>query len=128
MDLTNPKREPVGALLDRHISLNGKPLNQIAKECGFPRPNVLSVIRTGHTKLPMARIPALARSLGLVERELFEAALQEYQPDLTCVLEELYGISRLRPLAVAPLPPDGTPIFGRGDFTPHRPSRRVACM
>lgn len=104
MDLTNPTREPVAALLDRQISLSGKTLNQIAKECGFPRPNVLSMIRIGQTKLPMARIPALARSLGLDERALLEAALQEYQPELWSVLDAVYGISQSSPNGTSPAP------------------------
>ena len=94
MDLTNPAREPVAALLDRQISLSGKTLHQIAKECRFPRPNVLSMIRTGQTKVHLTRIPALARSLGLNDREMFEAAMQEYQPELWTVLDVLYGISK----------------------------------
>ena len=44
----------------------------------------------------MARIPALARSLGLEERALFEVAMLEYQPELWSVLDALYGIGSSR--------------------------------
>ena len=96
MDLTQTTREPLASLLDRHMASSSKPLHRIAKECGFERPNVLSMIRKGHTKAPMARIPALARSLGLEERALFEVAMLEYQPELWSVLDALYGIGSSR--------------------------------
>lgn len=88
---TNP-REPLASLIDRHLAASDKTLHRIAKECGFPMPNVLSMIRKGQTKVPLTRIPALARSLGLDERALFEIAAREYQSELWSMLDALYGI------------------------------------
>ena len=93
MEVIVNTREPLASLLDRHLAASHKPLHRIAKECGFPMPNVLSMIRKGQTKVPLTRIPALARSLDLDERALFEIAVQEYQPDLWSMLDALYGIS-----------------------------------
>ena len=85
--------EPLASLLDRSMAASDKPLHHIARECGFPKSNVLSMIRKGHTKVPLTRIPALARALDLDERALFERAVQEYQPKLWSVLDALYGAS-----------------------------------
>ncbi len=92
MEIATSTPEPLAALLDRHLAASDKPLHRIAKECGFPMPNVLSMIRKGQTKVPLTRIPALARSLDLDERALFQIAAQEYQPELWSVLDALYGI------------------------------------
>ncbi len=86
--------EPLATLLDRYLAASQKPLRRIAKEAGFAMPNMLSMIRKGQTKVPLTRIPALAHSLGLDERALFEAALREYQPELWLILDGLYGISK----------------------------------
>lgn len=86
-------REPLASLLDRSMAASDKTLHQIGEECGFQKSNILSMIRKGLTKMPLSRIPALARALGLDERELFEIAIMEYQPDLWSVLEDIYGIS-----------------------------------
>ena len=104
MQLPSTKCEPLASLLDRHMATSDKPLYRIAKECGFGQPNVLSMIRKGQTKVPLTRIPALARSLELDERALFEAAVREYQPGLWTVLDALYGISRFPITSTLPAP------------------------
>lgn len=90
MNLDIAHAEPLAAMLNQQIAHSGKTLHQIAAECGFPTPNVLSMIRKGQTKMPLTRIPALASCLGLDQRQLLEAALKEYQPDLWTMLESLY--------------------------------------
>ncbi len=87
----------VADLIDQAIISSGKSLLAIARECGFPQPNVLSMIRKGHTKVPPARIPALARALGLDARTLFEMTMRESQPELWSVLDALYGIGQSSP-------------------------------
>ena len=66
------------ALIDRST----KTQDEIAKEAGFHSPNTISMIKTGRTKLPIARIPALAKALDSDPRELLALALQTYEPEL----------------------------------------------
>lgn len=79
----------IASLVDRYISDSGKPLYRIAAESGFNAPNVLSMIRTGRTKLPLDKIPAFARSLGVEPEPLLIAALQAYKPQLWEVIDSV---------------------------------------
>lgn len=65
--------------LDRRI-LELKPRksqSEIAIEAGFPNVNVLSMCKSGATKVPFDRIPALAEALEVDPRVLLGLALQQ---------------------------------------------------
>lgn len=47
------------------------------------------MIRTGQTKLPLGKAPALARAVGIDARHLLEMALKEYRPALWDVINEV---------------------------------------
>ena len=56
---------------------------KIAEEAGFSRANMLSMIRTGATRLPLDRVPALAAALECDPTRLFMLALQQRGGDTT---------------------------------------------
>jgi len=62
---------------------------EIAREAGFGSPNTISMIKTGKTRLPIARIPALAKALNSDPLELFSIALEEYEPEIWAVFASL---------------------------------------
>lgn len=84
----------VATYLARKINRSKKTQKQIAREAGFPAPNVLSMIKSGETKLPLPRVPALAKSLEIDAGELLRLCLAEYEPEVFAVLE------RVRPISV----------------------------
>jgi len=84
----------VAEYLALHIGRSEKTQAQIAEESGFPKSNVISMLKNGQTKLPIARIPAFARSLNVCEHELFYLAMREYNPDWLAVIERLF-VSKL---------------------------------
>lgn len=51
---------------------------EIATEAGFPNPNMLSMIKTGATRLPLDRVPALAGALDVDPARLFQLALEQW--------------------------------------------------
>ena len=65
-----------------------KTLALVADEAGLPQRNLLSMIRTGVTKLPFERIPGLAKALSVNPNHLFRIALEEYQPHIKALLDE----------------------------------------
>lgn len=71
--------------------LDASPKTQetIARECGIDSANAISMMKTGKTRIPLARIPALAESLGTDAARLFEVALQAYEPELFTVYAKL---------------------------------------
>jgi DNA-binding Xre family transcriptional regulator len=63
----------------------------IAAEAGFPQPNMLAMIKTGATKLPLERVPALAKALECDPGHLFIMAVEQRDSALATTLQEIYG-------------------------------------
>jgi len=71
------------------VNASTKTQDEIAREVGFDSVNVISMIKTGRTKIPLARIPALAKALDADPREMLAVALEAYQPELYGVLSTI---------------------------------------
>lgn len=83
---------PTAAFLS--ASIDGSKLTQreIAKQTGFKNPNILSMLKTGGTKVPLDRIPALARVLNLDAQEFLIMAIAEYHSGIHQVLVDVLGL------------------------------------
>jgi hypothetical protein len=82
-------KSEVASYVARSIHLSGKSNIQIAAEAGFPNPNVVSMLAKGNTKVPMARIPALAKAMGTDAKILLDGCLAAYHPELHRVISNL---------------------------------------
>jgi hypothetical protein len=83
----------VARYLDKRIDeFRGvKTQREIAAEAGFPKPNIVSMIKTGETKLPLERVASLARALDADPAHLFRLAMIDQWPELAAVIEEIFG-------------------------------------
>lgn len=79
------------AFLNKALEFSGKSQKEIAREVGFPKPNVVSMMKTGETKIPLDRIPALARACLVDPVYFLRLALEEYQPEIWQVLVNTLG-------------------------------------
>lgn len=80
--------------LDKRISqLRGKRTQrEIASLAGFPNPNVLSMLKSGTSKCPVDRVPALAEALETDARYLLRLALLQAWGDTAArVIDEIVG-------------------------------------
>lgn len=77
-------------LIDSGIRRARRPVKALAIECGFTRQNMLSMIRTGQTPLPIMRIPQVARILHLDASELMTERLRE--AGYWSAISEAYGL------------------------------------
>lgn len=79
--------------LDKRISelRTIKTQAEIAAAAGFPSRNMLSMIKTGDTKLPIDRVPALARALECDPAMLFTLCLEQQESSLAEVVDEIFG-------------------------------------
>ncbi len=86
--MTKPRKtpSPTAIFLDHAISASGRTQKEIAEDAGFPKPNVISMMKLGATKVPIDRIPALAEALGADADEFLEIALREYHPEVFAVI------------------------------------------
>ncbi len=73
---------PTARFLTSAIQASGLSQVEIAKRSGYQRPNVISMMKKGQCKVPIARIPALARACGADEWVFLETALKEYHPEV----------------------------------------------
>lgn len=82
-------KRDVANYLAHCIDSSGRPQIEIAKQAGFPAPNAISMMRTGRMKIPLNRIPALAKAMGSDPRELLSRCLEAYQPELYSLISSL---------------------------------------
>lgn len=77
----------VAEYLSQQIDLCGKSQIDIARECNFPKPNIISMLKKGDTNLPVAKVGLMAKALGVDPVHLFKLVMQQYSPETWEVLE-----------------------------------------
>lgn len=65
---------------------------EIAHEAGFTHPNMITMLKTGASKLALDRVPALARTLDCDPRLLFKLALEQQGGTTARAVEEIFGV------------------------------------
>ncbi len=60
-----PQRLTVAEFLADKIGAIDKTQREIAEACGFDNPNIITMFKNGHTKLPINRIAPLAKALDV---------------------------------------------------------------
>lgn len=69
-----------------------KTQREIATEAGFINPNVLTMVKQGHSKLPMDRVATLAAALEVDPKYLLRLALLQHGNETTArVYDEIIG-------------------------------------
>jgi hypothetical protein len=68
-----------------------KTQREIASEAGFIAVNMLAMIKAGSSKLPLDRVPALAKALEIDPAYLFMLAIEQHDPTLARVVKEIFG-------------------------------------
>lgn len=89
--MTKPGPDPVAAHLARAIAFSGKTQREIARAAGLPKPNVLSMMKSGETKIPLERIPSLADACGVDPIFFLSLALRTYFPAVMRAIEDHLG-------------------------------------
>lgn len=85
---------PLAQFIERRM-LELKPRKtqtEIAVEAGFVNVNVASMLKSGSTKLPLDRVPGLAKALEVDPKLLFRLALLQVGQEMTMhAIEEIFG-------------------------------------
>ena len=82
------------ALLEKRILVMKPRKNQveIATEAGFVNTNMLSMIKAGKSRLPLDRVPALAKALDCDPSLLFRLAIEQSGGETVLKsIEEIFG-------------------------------------
>ena len=67
--------------LNDMLRITEKPYTQIAEEIGFNNSNVISMFKSGLTRVPLTRVPALAKALHVDPAYMMRLHMQEYDPE-----------------------------------------------
>lgn len=84
-----PPRTTVAEYLADKLAATDKTQRQIAEECGFDNPNIITMFKTGQTKLPINRIGPLAKALDADPVHLLRMVMLEYMPDVWTSVEDI---------------------------------------
>lgn len=71
------------------IQASSKSQTEIAKEIGYPNPNVITMFKQGRTKVPVTKVPELAKALEMDPILLMKIVMTEYSPETWKVIENL---------------------------------------
>ncbi len=85
----------VAAYLTHYIDASPKSQIEIAQEAGFAKSNIISMLKQGITKLPPARVPAIAKAIDADPVKLFRLCMEEYAPEQLKVMDEIYDRDKL---------------------------------
>ena len=79
--------------LDKHLeSLTGVVCQaDIAKALGYTKPNIISMFKTGQTKVPLEKIPDLAEVIRVDPVFLMRLCLEQYWPRRFDVLKPMFA-------------------------------------
>lgn len=80
------KAKSVAEYISLQLHLCGKAQTQIAEEVGFDKPNVITMIKQGKTKVPLSKIGSMAKALEVDPVFFFRLVMAEYNPDLIDVI------------------------------------------
>jgi hypothetical protein len=68
-----------------------KSQREIAAEVGYDRPNIISMMKRGETKLPLDKVPAFAKALHVDPAHLFRLALEQQMPEVAKIMHQVIG-------------------------------------
>jgi len=86
-----PTNPTIPQFLAFHIKRSGLKQREVARACGFLRPNIVSMIKSGETRLPLERLGAMARILDVDPAALFSVWMATYYGDTWRELGPLVG-------------------------------------
>ncbi len=83
----------IARYLDKQIeALRGvKTQRQIAIEIGYDKPNMISMFKRGEARVPLDKIPLLAKALHVDPTHLFRLALEQYWPNMGDMIAKMFG-------------------------------------
>lgn len=81
----------VAEFLSAQIDMSEKTQKEIAEICGYDKPNIITMLKQGITKLPIPKVAPMAKALGVDPIYLLRIVLREYQPEILEAMEGVLG-------------------------------------
>lgn len=76
------------------VLINQSPFkqNEIADKIGYVNPNIITLFKKGRTRVPIYKVPMLAKVFGVDPGLMLRRYLAEYEPKLLEVIEGHLGV------------------------------------
>jgi len=83
----------IAKFLDHQIdTLKGaKTQREVAAEIGYDKPNMISMFKRGEVRVPLNKIPALAKAINADPAHLFRLALEQHWPGMIETIDAIFG-------------------------------------
>ncbi len=88
MTFHRPIRTTVADFIADRLADCDKTQREVATECGFETPNIITMFKNGSTRVPLNRIGPLAKAIGADPAHLLRLVMAEYLPDTWEAIEE----------------------------------------
>lgn len=85
----------VARYLEHQLALCGKPQKDIAEACGYVNANIITMFKTGKTKVPLPAVGPMAHALGVDPGFFLRLVIKEYLPDTWDAIESILGGGQL---------------------------------
>lgn len=100
MYTTTTTASELSGFISSLIDGSGKSRKEIATQAGLGKANMISMLKKGGTKLPLARIKNFAKAVNTDPVQLAHMCLREYHPDvwevITSLLEPVMTLDEIR--------------------------------
>lgn len=84
-------RVPFNEYLAHQIEMSDKSQKEIASQCGYDNPNIITMFKKGLTKVPITKLPKMADTLGIDRVHLMRLGMIEYAPEIWAALQDALG-------------------------------------
>lgn len=85
----------VAQFLTHALAACGKTQREVAQELGYEHPNIITMFKKGHTRVPLAKAGSFAKVLDVDPVRFFKLLLREYAPETLSAIEEFFDTSFL---------------------------------
>ncbi len=82
---------PFAKFIAAQIDMHTMTQKQIATDLGYANPNIITMFKQGITKVPISKIPAFAKVLGIDPEHLLRLAMEEYSPEVWESIQSIKG-------------------------------------
>ena len=91
MSVYGVKKGTFANYLASQIRISEIPQKDIAEALGYENANIVSMFKNGLTKVPIEKVPALAKALHLDPAHLLMLAMREYMPEAFATIQKTLG-------------------------------------
>jgi hypothetical protein len=88
-EATEKRKTTVAEFLAGQIALAGVQQNDLAKQLGYDKPNIITMFKQGTTKLPLNKVGPMAKALHIDPVHLLRRVMQEYYAESWASIEEI---------------------------------------